>query len=64
MSITSGGLTATNVNLLLNFTSGGIIDYTGQGNFETANVGFTRSIAPKFNKAIGPFQRSGSRRPI
>ena len=53
------GLDAANTNLALNFTSGGIIDYTGKGNFETANVGFTRSIAPKFNKAIGPFRRTG-----
>jgi hypothetical protein len=59
MSTTSGGLTATNVNLLLNFTSGGIIDYTGQGNFETANVGLNANITPKFRRAIGPFQKSG-----
>ena len=52
------GLDATNVNLLLNFTSGGIIDYTGQGNFETANVGFSTNITPKFNKAIGPFRKT------
>jgi len=51
---------STNTNLLLNFTSGGVIDYAGQGNFETANVGFTSNITPKFNKAIGPFVKAGT----
>jgi hypothetical protein len=49
---------STNTNLLLNFTSGGVIDYTGQGNFETANVGFSGNVAGKFNKAIGPFRKN------
>jgi hypothetical protein len=51
-------LDATDTNLLLNFTSGGIIDYTGKGNFETANVGLNANITPKFNRAIGPFRKS------
>jgi hypothetical protein len=53
-------LNPLDVNLLLNFSSGGVIDYAGQGNFETANVGFTSNITPKFNKAIGPFVKAGT----
>ena len=47
-----------NTSLLLNFTSGAVIDYRGQTNVETANVGLNSNSTPKFNKAIGPFRRS------
>jgi hypothetical protein len=51
-------VTPANTSLLLNFTSGAVIDYRGQTNVETANVGLDSNSAPKFNKAIGPFRRS------
>ena len=51
-------VTPANTSLLLNFTSGAVIDYRGQTNVETANVGLNSNSTPKFNKAIGPFRRS------
>ena len=51
-------VTPANTSLLLNFTSGAVIDYRGQTNVETANVGLDSNSTPKFNKAIGPFRRS------
>jgi hypothetical protein len=53
-------LNSLDVNLLLNFSSGGVKDYRGKDNFETFSVGLNGNIIPKFNIPIGPFVKAGT----
>ena len=57
--VTKPASQTANTNLLLNFTSGGIIDYTGQADTITSNVKIS-NVTPKFNYAIGPFGKMNS----